>query len=196
MTPHGDDEMRICVYCSSSAVVDEAHVAAARELGALIAARGHSLVFGGCHVGLMGDVAQAVKEGGGQVLGVVPRRIADRGLVYADADEILITETMAERKALMEEHSDAYVALPGGFGTLEETLQALTLKQLGYLQGPIVLLNTREFYSDLLAHFGRLYSERFARPEYARLYYVAATPHEAMEYIEGYRDEALPEKWI
>jgi hypothetical protein len=188
--------MRICVYCSSSAAVDEAYVTAARELGALIAAGGHSLVYGGCHVGLMGDVARAVKEGGGLVLGVVPRRIADLGLVYAQADELVITETMAERKALMEARSDAFVAMPGGFGTLEETLQALTLKQLGYLQGPIVLLNTLGFYGDLLAHFRRLYYERFARPEYARLYHVAATPRETMDHIEGYRDEALPGKWF
>jgi len=188
--------LSICVYCSSSSAVDGVYRDATRELGRLIAVRGHTLVYGGGTPGLMGDLARAVKAGGGRVLGVIPRRLAEFGLGYAEADHLLVTETMGERKALMIEHAEAYVALPGGFGTLEEILEVITLKQLEYLRGPIVLLNTGGFYEPLLAHFERLYEERFARPEYRALYHVAAEPADALDYIEGYADTALPRKWM
>ena len=188
--------LSICVYCSSSSAVDGIYREATCELGQLIAARGHTLVYGGGTPGLMGDLARAVKAGGGRVVGVIPRRLADFGLAFPDADELLVTETKGERKALMIEHAEAYVALPGGFGTLEEILEVITLKQLEYLRGPIVLLNTGGFYEPLLTHFERLYRERFARPEYRALYHVAAEPAEALGYIEGYRHAALPRKWM
>ena len=188
--------LSICVYCSSSSAVDGAYRDAARELGRLIAARGHSLVYGGANVGLMGDLARAVKDGGGRVLGVIPRRLVEFDLSFAEADHLLVTETMGERKALMIEHADAYVALPGGFGTLEELLEVMTLKQLEYLRGAIVLLNTVRFYDPLLAHFERLYQERFARPEYRTLYHVAADATDALDHIEGYAEGVLPRKWF
>jgi cytokinin riboside 5'-monophosphate phosphoribohydrolase len=188
--------LSICVYCSSSSAVDDVYRDAARELGRLIAARGHALVYGGASVGLMGDLARAVKDGGGRVLGVIPRRMVEFGLGFADADRLLLTDTMAERKALMIEHANAYVALPGGFGTLEELLEVMTLKQLEYLRGPIVLLNTGGFYDPLLAHFERLYRDRFARPEFRALYHVAPDATDALGYIEGYAEGPLPRKWF
>lgn len=188
--------LSICVYCSSSSAVDGVYRDAAQDLGRLIAARGHSLVYGGGTPGLMGDLAHAVKGGGGHVLGIIPRLLAEFGLAFPDADDLRVVETMAERKALMIEHADAFVALPGGFGTLDEIIEVMTLKQLEYLRGPIVLLNTDGFYDPLLGHFERLYEERFARPEYRALYHVAADATDALEYIEGYTDGALPKKWI
>jgi uncharacterized protein (TIGR00730 family) len=188
--------VRICVYCSSSSAVAEAYQRAARELGALIAARGHSLVYGGGNVGLMGELARAVKAAGGHVLGVIPRRLRDYELAYEEADELIVTESMAERKATMEKYADAYVALPGGFGTLEEILQVITLKQLGYLHAPIVFLNLQGFYDHLLAHFERLYHEHFAKPDHQRLYHVAQTPAEALDYIEGYAESPISRKWF
>ena len=186
--------LSICVYCSSSSAVDDVYRDAARDLGRLIAARGHALVYGGANVGLMGDLARAVKDGGGRVLGVIPRSMV--GLGFTDADDLLVVETMAERKARMIEHADAYVALPGGFGTLEEILEVMTLKQLEYLRGPIVLLNAAGFNEPLLAHFRQLYRERFARPEFRALYHVAADAPDALEYVEGYRHTGLLRKWF
>lgn len=188
--------MRICVYCSSSSAVDEVYSRAAHELGQLLASRGHSLVYGGANVGIMGELAKAVKAAGGQVMGVIPRRFQEYGLAYEQADEIVVTESMAERKALMERHADAFVALPGGFGTLEELVQVMTLKQLGYVRGPIVLLNIAGFYDHLLAHFERFYRQCFAKPAYRRLYHVTDSPQGAMNYIDGYVDTALPQKWF
>jgi uncharacterized protein (TIGR00730 family) len=187
--------MRICVYCSSSSAVAEVYCQAARDLGRSMAYRGHTLVYGGCDVGVMGAIARAVKEAGGRVMGIVPRQLDESGLTYREANEIIITESMAERKEAMEQNAEAFIALPGGLGTLDELAELLTLKQLGYVHGPIVILNTEEFYNDLLAHFERLYRERFAKPEYRMLYHVSPTPHEALEHIEHHVENPLPRKW-
>lgn len=191
--PNGS--LPICVYCSSSSAVDEAYKEAARTLGQLIAAQGHSLVFGGGKIGLMGELARAVRGGGARVVGVIPRRLQAQGLDTSDLDELHVTETMAERKGLMIANARAFVALPGGFGTLEEVIEVITLKQLGYLDAPIVMLNTAGFYQDLLTHFERLYREQFAKPIYRQLYYVAATPQDVLDHIEGYRPTEMPPKW-
>ena len=187
--------MRICVYCSSSSAVDGVYVQAARELGQLIGTRGHALVYGGANVGLMHELAHAAKEAGACILGVIPRRLQQLGLVEELADEIVVTETMAERKAQMEAHAEAFVALPGGLGTLEELAQVLTLKQLGYLQGAVVLLNTAGFWEHLLVHLEQLYRQRFAKAAFRRLYFVAETPQEAIAYVEGYKGAEMPPKW-
>jgi cytokinin riboside 5'-monophosphate phosphoribohydrolase len=187
---------RICVYCSSSSAVDEIYNGVARELGQRMAQAGHALVYGGCQVGTMGELAQAVKVAGGQVIGVIPRSLLQRGLAYLEADELIVAETMAERKTLMERRAEAFIALPGGLGTLDELAQVLTLKQLGLVHGPLVILNTQGFYDLLLAHFERLYAQRFAKQEYRQLYHVASTPAEALEYIAGYHENSLPGKWF
>jgi len=188
--------VHICVYCSSSSVVDEVYTQSARELGRLIGARGHVLVYGGCDLGLMGELGRAVKATGGRVVGIIPRRLKEYGLAFAGADEMLMVESMAERKALMEEKAEAFIALPGGFGTLDELVQVMTLKQLGYLQGAIVLLNVAGFYDHLLAHFEQLYQQRFAKAEFRQLYHVVAHPAEALECIESYAGIELPRKWF
>ena len=188
--------MRICVYCSSSSAVGEGFNQAARELGRLMAARGHVLVYGGGNVGLMGEIARAVKSSGGYVLGIIPRRFVEFELAFEEADELIVTESMAERKALMEDHAEAFIALPGGFGTLEELSQVITLKQLDYVHGPIVLLNTEGFYHHLLAHFEELFRLHFAKPQYRQLYYVADRPGEAIDHIEQYGAPLLPQKWF
>ncbi|NLG51002.1 MAG: TIGR00730 family Rossman fold protein [Chloroflexi bacterium] len=187
--------MRICVYCSSSSRVDEAYFEIARELGQMLAAGGHTLIYGGANIGLMGTLASAVKEAGGQVVGVIPCALRDYGLVYEGSDEIIVTETMAERKAIMERRAEAFIALPGGFGTLEELLEVLTLRQLRYLDYPIVVLNANGFYDVLLAHFERLYDEQFANPGFRQLYYVALDAADAMRYLETAESAPLPSKW-
>lgn len=188
--------VRICVYCSSSSAVDEIYHEAAGEFGRLLARRGHSLIYGGGRVGLMGELARAVKKEGGHIMGVIPRRLEEFDLAYREADEIIVTESMAERKHVMERHAQAYATLPGGFGTLEEMAQALTLKQLKYIRGAMVLLNVAGFYDPLLAYFQQLYEKNFAKAIHRQLYHVADTPAAALDYIEAYRHKPLPEKWF
>lgn len=186
----------ICVYSSSSDAVAAEYVRAAAELGRLIGERGMELVYGGANVGLMGTLARAAKEAGGRVTGVIPRAIAARGLAFGDADELVLTDTLRERKAVMEERAGAFIALPGGFGTLEETLEAITLKQLGIHDKPVAFVNTAGFYDGLLGLFERFYALDFAKAESRSLYHVASGPDEAMAYIETYSPVAFPEKWF
>lgn len=176
--------MNVCVYCSSSSAVAEPFRRAARELGQLLAANGHTLIYGGCHVGLMGEVARAAKANGGRVVGVVPRTFADYGLVFEPLDELIVVDSLAERKDIMERRAEAFIALPGGFGTLDELLQVIALKQLGLLEGPIVLLNVQGFYDHLLAHFEVLYRKGLAKPE-ACGYSVALDAREALAHVEA-----------
>jgi cytokinin riboside 5'-monophosphate phosphoribohydrolase len=188
--------MRICVYCSSSDRVDRAYVEAAHSLAYAMATRGHELIYGGASVGLMGQVARAMSARGGRVMGIIPRNFSQRELMYTDADELIITDSIVERKGLMIRHADAFMALPGGFGTLEEISEVLTLKQLGDLTQPIVLFNTNGFYEPLLSFFERMFTDAFARPEYRHLYHITADAGDALRYIEGYTATPFPLKWF
>jgi len=187
--------VNICVFCGSSSGVGRVYRDAAEELGRLIAQRGHTLVYGGTRIGLMGILAEAARSAGGRVVSVIPRRLAQHGIADESVDELLITQTMAERKEVMESRSDAFIALPGGFGTVEELAQVITLKQLRYLQAPIVLLNTAGFYEHLLAHLEHLYQTGFAHAAYRKTYATVATPSEALDYIESYQPVTVQEKW-
>jgi len=187
--------MRVCVYCSSSSAIDEAYAVSARELGSLLGQRDHTLVYGGANVGTMGVLAEAAHAAGAHVIGIIPRRFVDYGLAYDGVDELIVTETMSERKAAMEESADAFVALPGGFGTLEELFQALTLKQLGQLAGPIVLLNTHGFYEHLIAHIDAVFRHRFAKEEFRGMLAIPNNAQEAMSLIENHAATLLPRKW-
>lgn len=182
--------MNITVYCASSNRIDGAYAEAATALGALIGRGGHTLVYGGGRVGLMGIVATAVHEHGGRVFGVIPRALrAVEGVAYEVADDLVETQTMQERKTLMFNLGHAFVVLPGGFGTLEELMEILTLKQLGYHGKALVLVNTSGFFDPLLGLFEHFYAERFASPGMRALYHVAATPADAMRYVEAHEPD-------
>jgi len=140
----------LCVYCSSSDRLDPKYTAAAEQLGHELVARGFGLVYGVGKTGLMGAVARAVKARGGRVVGVIPEFMKARELAYDEADELVTVVTMRERKLLMEARADAFVALPGGFGTLEEIMEILTLRQLDVVRKPCVFFNQDGFYDDLL----------------------------------------------
>ena len=185
----------ICVYCSSSSVIAPIYFDAARELGACIAARGDTLVYGGADLGLMGAVARAVHEGGGRVVGIIPQMLQDHGIGYDLADEIVITSDLRERKAQMAAFADAFIALPGGIGTLEELLEILTLRQLQDHTKPIVLLNTNDYYAPLFALFEHLFRERFAKP-FGNLYHVAADVDRVFAYLDAYEPVLAPNKWF
>ena len=180
--------MKICVFCSSSDAVSPAYHAAASEMGELIGKGGHTLVFGGGRVGLMGSVARAAHAGGARVIGVIPRFMNQAGVAYPEADELTLTEGMRERKALMMEISEAFVALPGGFGTLEEISEVITQKQFDFLKKPLALVNTAGF-------FERFYAERFAKPDFRSVCAFVRTPAEAMGYIGDFRPPAPVRKW-
>jgi cytokinin riboside 5'-monophosphate phosphoribohydrolase len=188
--------MNICVFCSSSNALDNCYFDEARELGTLMAANGHRLVYGGANVGLMDKVAITVKENGGNVTGIIPQKIFDRDLATIHACELIVTATMDERKSRMREMSDAFIAMPGGFGTLEEILEVITLKQLDYHHKPVVFVNTNNFYNDLFAQFEKSYSEFFAKENYRHLYYIAYNSNEAINYIENYTFSDLGDKWF
>jgi hypothetical protein len=185
----------VCVYCSSSAAVDDAHVAAARALGAALAERGDVLVWGGAMVGLMGEVARAVRLGGGHTIGVIPESLLAVEIADHAADELVVTSDMLSRKAEMAARADAFVALPGGFGTLEELLEQLTARLLGFHDKPIVLVDVDGFWQPLLALFEHLYRERFARPESAHAYAVVTDIDGVLAALDAV-PVALPGKWL
>lgn len=185
----------VCVYCSSSAAVDRAHVTVARELGAALAARGDVLVWGGATVGLMGEVARAARAGGGRTIGVIPESLLAVEIADHAADELVVTADMLTRKAELARRADAFVALPGGFGTLEELLEQLTGRLLGFHDKPIVLADVDGFWQPLLDLFEHLYRERFARPESRDSYSIARTAADVMAMLDV-PTVALPGKWL
>lgn len=177
----------VCVYCSSSNNIDDKHFEAARTMGRLLAEREYALVYGGGDVGLMGALARSVHEHGGTVCGVIPEALKEKeGVAYEVADELITTQSMQERKAEMYRRAHAFVALPGGFGTLEEFMEILTLKQLGYHDKALVLVNANGFYDPLLGFFEQLHADGFAHKRSSALYHVAETPREALDFVKAY----------
>jgi uncharacterized protein (TIGR00730 family) len=177
--------LSVCVFCSSAGGLPEVYRAAARDLGAELAGRGHRLVYGGGNVGLMGEVARSVHSHGGTVVGVIPQGLVDRELAYDPADELLVTTTMRERKAEMDARADAFVALPGGFGTLEELLEVLTLRQLRLHDRPIVLVNVAGYWDPFLSMVQDMVDQGFAPLGDGALFQVAKTPAEAVDLAES-----------
>lgn len=153
--------LSVCVYCASASDIPQHYQQLAAEVGAGIAARGWRLVSGGGCVSMMGSLAAAVRAGGGRTVGVIPRSLVDREVADTDADELLVTDTMRERKALMDVHADAFLALPGGIGTCEELFEAWTSRALGLHAKPVVLLDPDGHYAGLLAWLDGLCRRQF-----------------------------------
>ena len=187
----------IAVYSSSSQVIDRSYFQAARELCLEMVRRGWSMVYGAGQLGLMGECARTIRQaqGDAKIYGVIPDALNVPGVVYEHCDELTVTRTMGERKRLMEEKADAFIALPGGFGTLEEILEVITLKQLGYHEKPIVLLNAGGFYEKLIGQFDCSIEQGFARQDCRELYFVAENGAQALDYIEAYQPVRLAPKW-
>jgi uncharacterized protein (TIGR00730 family) len=186
---------RLCVFCGSNHGNSPAFAAAARELGEAIAVRGIELVFGGSHVGLMGVVADAVLARGGNVIGVLPRFMADKELAHANLTKLHLVETMHERKRLMAELAEGFVALPGGFGTLEEIFEAVTWAQLHLHKSPCALLNVEGYYDSLTGFLRATVRHGFAKQELFDSLIVARTPDELFDRFARFRPEKS-EKWI
>lgn len=185
---------RVCVFCGSSAGNSPAFTAAARAVGDTIALRGLELVFGGSHVGLMGVVADAVLAGGGKVTGVLPRFMAEKELAHPSLTQLHLVETMHERKQLMAELSDGFIALPGGFGTFEEIFEAITWNQLHLHPHPCGLLNVEGYYDSLLAFLRGATTNGFIRPAHFESLIVATNPDELLTRFAAYQP-ARSEKW-
>lgn len=154
----------LCVYCGSSGAVDEQYRAAATELGASLAAAGMDLVYGGGRIGLMGLLADAVLAGGGRVTGIIPTRLRDRELAHQGASELVVVGSMHERKRVMAERADAFAVLPGGTGTLDETFEIVTWRQLGLHDKPIFLVDIGGYWRPLIDLFEHIVAQGFARP--------------------------------
>lgn len=186
----------ICVYSSSSSSIEPVYFAAAEALGSEIAHRKDIMLFGGGVTGLMGACARAVHKSGGKVIGIIPEALKLKGIVYESCDELVVTLGMRERKAVMDNRSDAFIALPGGYGTMEELLEIITLKQLRYHNKPIVILNINGFYDKLIEQFELCIEQRFAKEECRELYFVTGNIDLALEYIDGYRPHEYSDKWL
>jgi uncharacterized protein (TIGR00730 family) len=167
---------RVAVYCGSSAGAAPAYGAAATAMGHALSRRGMGLVYGGGNVGLMGVIADTMLAEGSEVVGVIPQRLADREVAHHGVTELVVVDTMHERKAAMAERADAFVALPGGIGTLEETFEMLTWAQLGIHDKPVGLLDVDGFYQPLLEMMDHLVRCRFLSEEHRQLVVVAEEP--------------------
>lgn len=186
----------LCVYCSSSDRLDSKYYAAAEELGREMVRHAWGLVYGGGKTGLMGAVARSVKASGGRVVGVIPEFMKVRELAFDEADELVTVITMRERKMLMETRADAFVTLPGGWGTLEEIMEILTLRQLDVLRKPCIFLNQDGFYDDLLRFFQRMVTERFNKPSNLELFSSVATVAEIFPTMAKFKASTAESKWF
>lgn len=186
---------RVCVFCGSSVGANRAYAGAARTFGRLLAREKLTLVYGGGTIGLMGMIASAVMRYGGSVIGVIPQALARREVAKTDITDLRIVGTMHERKAMMAELSDAFVALPGGMGTLEEFSEMVTWAQLGIHRKPCGLLNVAGYYDDIIGFFDHAVTERFLKPEYRSLILIDDNPRRMIELLRSYRPPLHIEKW-
>lgn len=185
--------MRICVYCASSQMCDTTYHAAATRLGECLAQAGCTIVYGGGAVGLMGSLANGALSCGGKVIGIIPRFMREVEWQHPGIENLEVVEDMRERKHRLLTDSDAVVALPGGCGTLEELFEAITLKRLGLYFNPIVLLNTRDFYTPLQTFMRQVIDQRFMNPEHAAMWSLVDTPEQVLPQIratEKWREDA------
>jgi hypothetical protein len=186
---------RLCVFSGSSPGARKAYAAAADRFGRLLAKNGIGLVYGGASIGLMGVLADAVLEGGGEVIGVIPSALVTKEVVHEGLPDLRVVDSMHERKALMAKLADGFAALPGGLGTLEEFCEILTWAQLGIHQKPVGLLDVDGYFQPLLRFLDHIVYERFMRPEHRSMVLVEEEPEHLIEAIRRYRP-AQQKKWL
>jgi uncharacterized protein (TIGR00730 family) len=186
---------RVCVFCGSRTGSRPVYVDAAQKLARSLVNRGIGLVYGGGCVGLMGTIATAVMRGGGKVIGVIPEALVERELASGDVTELIVVRSMHERKAKMAELSDAFIAMPGGYGTFEEFCEIVTWAQLGIHRKPCGLLNVDGYYDPLLTLFDRAVEEDFVQPANRRLVLENKDPNHLLDVLAGYAPPQT-ETWI
>lgn len=188
---------KVCVYCGSSSGKDPVFLQAARSMGEEIARRHLTLVYGGGRVGLMGAVARTVLEKGGEVIGVIPKALEEQELAFHDLLELHVVNSMHERKALMAELSDGFIALPGGYGTIEEIFEVLTWVQLGIHAKPCGLLNTGGYYDRLLDFLDHAVAQNFVHQPHRDLFLQAVDPGELLDSFEAYQPVLMNKaEWV
>ena len=185
--------MRICIFGAASDKIERKYITDCYELAKLLAKRGHDLVFGAGGEGLMGAAARGFKENGGKVHGVIPYFFEENGYeaIFKDCDELTRTDTMAERKRIMEDEADAFIIVPGGIGTLEEFFEVLTLKQLGRHKKAIVIYNSHGFYTNFDISLDQIISQKFVNEECKMLYKTLNSREEVVDYIENYSADGI-----
>jgi len=176
----------VTVYCSSSKEVAANYFQAASDLGTAIGRCGWKLVYGGNHIGMMGTLADAARKAGAKVVGITPQLLVDKGIADTSCDELIVTPDLRQRKALMEQRGDAFIALPGGIGTFEEIFEIMAGRFLGYHVKPIVLLNVAGYYDPLLAMLKHGLEQGFIREKLQRVYHVADTVDSAISYLKSH----------
>ncbi len=186
---------RVCVFCGSSSGASPAYIEAAKKIGEVIAAKGLGLVYGGARCGLMGAVANAAIENGAEVIGVIPGALIEKEVAHVGVSDLRVVGSMHERKMLMSDLADAFIALPGGMGTLEELCEILTWAQLGLHRKPCGLLNVENYYHHLISYFDHATAEGFIRPEHRSLLVIEEEPQALIERLESYEMPAVS-RWI
>ena len=185
----------LCVFCGSRSGTNPAFVEVARQLGEALARRGVTLIYGGAKVGLMGEVALTTLRAGGVVVGVIPHSMTSKEIACEEVTELIVVKTMHERKALMADRADAFVALPGGWGTCDELFEILTWAQLGIHTKPVAVLNVSGFFDPMLAWADRMMDDGLLRLKHRDLLIVASTVPELFEKIAAYNPGTGIEKW-
>lgn len=186
----------ICVFCGSSPGADPAYTHAARQLGKLMAQKDITLVYGGSNIGLMRSIADACLGEGGHVIGVMPQGLIDREVAYSELKEFHIVASMSIRKEKMAELSDAFIAMPGGIGTLDEIFEAMSWNQLEIMDKPVALLNTAGYYDHLIQFLDYTVEQRFVRTEHRQNLLVNNNPEQLLSAIENYVSLKVDNKWI
>lgn len=187
--------MRLCVFCGSNAGLDPVYLETARLLGETLARNGIELIYGGASVGLMGAVADAVLKHGGHVIGVMPQALVDKEIAHTGLSDLRVVGSMHERKAMMAELSDGFVAMPGGLGTFEELFEVWTWAQLGYHKKPCALLNIAGFYDKLMHFLDDVVERGFVKPVHRAMLIVKDKPAALIDAIQAYEPPKV-EKWI
>jgi len=173
----------VCIYCASSTRIDPVYMEAAAQLGSLLGKRKMKIINGAGSIGLMRTLSDATLQAGGTVTGVIPRFMVDRGWSHSTLSELIEVETMHQRKQIMADLADAAIALPGGFGTMEELLEIITWKQLGLYPKPIVILNANRYYDIFLQMINKAIDEQFIHPQNALIWKLATTAEQAVDLI-------------
>jgi uncharacterized protein (TIGR00730 family) len=187
---------RVCVFCGSSPGARPEYTEATEDLGQLLVKNGITLVYGGATVGLMGRLADTVLSEGGEAIGVIPRALVEREIAHLGLTDLHVVDSMHERKALMAELSDAFIALPGGLGTLDELFEIYTWAQLGMHRKPCGLLNVEGYYRQVADFLDHAVAERFVRDEHRDMLIVEEDTATMLERLQGFDAAAVTPKWI
>ena len=182
---------KICVYCGSGKGLADDYIEAAEKLGTAIVKNGYKLVYGGAKVGLMGKVSETVLNNNGEVSGIIPRALFEKEIANTSLKELIVVETMHERKAMMAEKSDAFIAMPGGFGTFEELFEILTWAQLGFHSKPVGILNINGYYDKLIEFIDNSISQKFIKEEHRQIFIVEKDPFLLIEKLKNYKAPAV-----